>query len=64
MVFESNAGGVLVEVVAVEGETVPLGGLIARRDDPGAGGATRRPNASPVARDGQQARRQPLDSAS
>src|SRR5439155_5406948 len=35
MVYEADAGGTLIEIVAAEGETLPIGQVIARVGEPG-----------------------------
>ena len=52
MVFESDAAGTLVEIVADEGATLPIGEVIARVGD-----ARRFPAAAPRSSDGDEARR-------
>jgi pyruvate dehydrogenase E2 component (dihydrolipoamide acetyltransferase) len=39
MVFESDAAGTLIEIVAAEGDTLPIGEVIARVGEPGDAGA-------------------------
>ena len=53
MVFESDAAGTLLEIVASEGATVPIGAVIAHVREPRAGASpamTARRHASPLAR--------------
>ena len=57
MAYESDVAGTLTEILAAEGETLPVGAPIARVDDEGLGGVTSgrgtgRAAAGPVAGDG------------
>ncbi len=63
MVYEADAGGTLIEIVADEGETLPIGQVIARVGEPGEvvsggdGGGGQRESPSPVP--GSAASREP-----